>query len=596
MAQVRRCQCGCNQRIPDDAHGNVKYLNVQHRNRAANGIRARSEPSVGIKGRAYDEFRAGGWAELIEDGMTYDEVTALTGINKGTISRMMATFHEEARAARTPAPVIDADLFGDLVRFTEEFFPEDLLPAFHKEWVDAIDSTVSTGQKLLLLAPQRFGKSHLLIRYCLMRIARDPNVRILWVSKTSGLAEKMVGFIRQHLEHNDKLRQAVLGDYGSFVPGRTSGLPWTNSQFTVANRTEIRKTPTMVALGTGGQILGLDADLVILDDPQDRKRCMSPTNRDSDAEWFLTDFLSRKEEDTGVAFIMSRQHIEDLPGHVLRDHADEWDVRIYRSHDPACVIPEANVDAHHECLLWPEKRSWPWLWGQKRENPAHFERNYQNNPTTDATTYITADEIDKIRDRTRRLGDVPSGSRLIAGIDPAEAKPVAATLWGFDGIQRHLVDCGEFSASVVGLREILSSWPAKFGVREFAFEKNMAGSWLVDTEVLRLIREQGLKIHSHYTDRVNKQSLAIGPISMFQRMRTSPPEITLPGAPGPGDDRLTRLIRTYITFDPDWAGHKHADDDLVMASWFPQLVIDSWDRPRQMLMQVDYDSVGGGLL
>jgi len=940
MGLVRRCQCGCNQLLPDEAHGNTRYLNAKHRDRHKRGTSPRSAPTKAVRGRAYEEFCADGWPELIEDGMTYEEVTTLTGINKGTISRLMKAWHQDRDLADAPAPEIDTELFSDLTRFTEVFFPEDQLPDFHKEWVEAIDQTVSTGKKLLLLAPQRFGKaidaetpmltrdqgwipasavrvgdflvgsdggwtrvegvfpqgvteawevtfgdgsslvtcgqhrwavqtryaaagqkrsrqdswqvkttdelreslgtgslrripmiaplkgrdedlpfdpyllgcwlgdgsttaaaitsadpeivqafvdagftptrrvtkgraetvhfvgsafgqglqrvlrdldvfgnkhvpeeylhstaenrlallqglmdtdgtvggstgqvsfsstnpslvqavkwivtslggtwteyaktpwyydaqrervygkpawtvgillpdgmppfrlrrklekvpehqasraprriirsiervadretvcfsvaaedhlfaagrdlvvthnSHLLIKYCLMRIARDPNIRILWVSKTQGLAEKMVGFIRQHLEHNEKLREAVLGSQRSFVPGRTSGLPWTNSQFTIANRTEIRKTPTMVALGTGGQILGLDADLVILDDPQDRKRCLSPANRESDAEWFLTDFLSRKEEDTGVAFIMSRQHIEDLPGHVLRDHADEWDVRVYRSHDPACIVPEREVDKHKDCLLWPEKRSWAWLWGQKRENPAHFERNYQNNPTTDATTYITPDEIAAIRDGTRGVGDIPSGCRLIAGIDPAEAKPVAATLWGYDGIQRHLIDCGEFSASVVGMREILSTWPAKYGVREFAFEKNMAQSWLIDTEVKRLIDTQNLRIHATYTSRVNKQSLAIGPIAMFQRMRTQPPGITLPGKPGLGDDRLNRLIRTFLTFDPDWANSKHSDDDLVLASWFPQLIMDTWERPESRKMTVDYADLGGGL-
>jgi len=552
-------------------------------------------PEIAIRGRAYEEFVADGWPQAIEAGMSYADVTLMSGLPKGTISKLMKSWKIDKAREQEPPPEIDTELFGDLVRFTETFFPEDLIPDFHKEWVEAIDQTVSTGQKLLLLAPQRFGKSQLLIRYCLMRIVRDPNVRILWVSKTQGLAEKMVGFIRQHLEHNERLRQAVIGEHRSFVPGRSSGLPWTNSQFTVATRTEIRKTPTMVAIGTGGQILGLDADLVILDDPQDRKRCLSPANREADAEWFLTDFLSRKEEETGVAFIMSRQHVDDLPGHVLRDHADEWDVRVYRSHDPACIVPEREVDKHVDCLLWPEKRSWPWLWGQKRENPAHFERNYQNNPTTDATTYITPDEIAAIRDGTRGVGDIPSGCRLIAGIDPAEAKPVAATLWGYDGIQRHLIDCGEFSASVVGLREILARWPAAYGVREFAFEKNMAQSWLIDTEVKRLIDTQNLRIHATYTSRVNKQSLAIGPIAMFQRMRTQPPGITLPGKPGLGDDRLNRLIRTFLTFDPDWANSKHSDDDLVLSSWFPQLIMDTWERPESRKMTVDYADLGGGL-
>lgn len=592
MSESRRCLCGCGLALPPDAHGNSKYLNPKHRNRGPNGYKPKGQPSVPLRGPAFDEFVADGWPQLIEDGMPYGEVETLSGINRGTISRMMKAYREDAKIAAAPEIELDEQLFSDLVAFTETFFPEALVPDFHREWVEAIDGVVGSGSKLMLLAPQRHGKSEMLIRYCLMRIARDPNIRILWVSKTAKLAEKMVGYIRQHLEHNTKLRDAVIGEHRSFVPGRTSGLPWTNSEFTIANRTEIRKTPTMVAIGTGGQILGLDADLVILDDPQDRKRCMSPANRDADAEWFLTDFLSRKEEETGVAFIMSRQHIDDLPSRVLKSESEigDWDVRVYRAHDPVCTKPDAAE--HVDCVLWPKKRTWEYLLGQKQANPDHFERNYMNNPVSDATTYITADEIAKIRDNTRQVGEVPSGCRLVAGIDPAEAKPVAAVLWGFDGVHRHVIDAVEASASVVGMREILVRWK-HLGVREFAFEKNMGTAWLLDTEVKSIITRHGLKIHEHYTSRTNKQSLAIGPISMFQKMRSDPPEVTIPGMAGPGQDRIDRLLRSWLSFDPDWAGHKHQDDDLTMASWFGSYVIDGWDRPQSREMQVDYMAFGG---
>jgi hypothetical protein len=546
------------------------------------------------RGPQYQQFVADGWAEeLLAGKWSQYEVAEQTGHPQPTISRWMTAYKVDRRNHEARKSHEREEVFSDLATFTERFFPELDVPGFHREWIDAIASNGDKKGKLLLLAPQRHGKSEMLIRYCLMRICENPDLSILWVSKTASLAEKMVGQVKATLEHHPELAEVALGPGLSFKPPRTSGLSWTDSEFTVAARQTVKKTPTMVAIGTGGTLVGLDADEIILDDPQDHIRCMSPTQRDKDREWFFTDFASRKMEQTALNFIMSRQHIEDLPGIILRDHSEDWDVLTYRAHDPACVFAESKLELHHECVLWPEYRSWKWLFGQKKADESHFERNYMNNPKTDATTYITADEIDLIRDRTRRVGDKPSGSRLIGGIDPAEAKPVAGTLWGYDGIQRHLIDCGEFSASVVGLREILSTWPARYGVREFAFEKNMAGSWLLDAEVLHLIRSQRLIIHQTYTSRVNKQSNAIGPISMFQRMRSAPPEITIPGAPGEGLERIDRLVRSWLSFDPDWAGHKHADDDLVMASWFPQLIIDSWEKPAVRNMLVDYSPFGG---
>jgi len=551
------------------------------------------------RGPQYEQFVADGWAEgILQRKFTQHEVSRRSGFPQPSISRWMQVYKSERRErAVKDSHVADEGLFDDLTKFTEAFFPELDVPGFHREWVDAVESTVSTGRRLLLLAPQRFGKTELLARYCLMRICRDPNIRIVWISRSANKAEEVVDYIKQTLEHNTALVEAALGA-GSFKPQRTSGLPWTGSEFTVANRTSTLKGKTMRAIGVGGSLAGLDADLIILDDPQDRKRSLSPAERASDEEWFTTDFVARKMPHTGVAFIMSRQHTEDLPGIILRDHSQRWDVLTYRAHDPACTLPETVGDSgepnmeHHDCLLWPEFRPWDWLLEQKQSNEDHYERNFQNNPKTDATTYITADEIAKIRDHTRRVGDVPPGCRLIAGIDPAESKPVAAVLWGYDGIHRHVIDCWEASASVVGLREILTEWPRKYGVREFCFETNIAKSWLLDTEVKNLIREKNLRIITHYTDRLNRNSQAIGPVAMFQKMRQEPPEITLPGQKGEGYERIERLIRTFLMFDPDWASSKHADDDLVLAAWFPQLTIDTWATPPVRTMQVDYSPFG----
>lgn len=567
---------------------------------------ARKRKVRSARGPKYQKLLADGVLAKIANGdLSYPEAAAKLDMNKGTLHHYVSTFKHDLELAAVPTPENESDLFTDLAKFTEAFFPELDVPDFHREWIEAIHKNAQECGQLLLLAPQRHGKSEMLIRYCVMRICANPDISILWVSKTASLAEKMVGHVRSILEHHPMLADAVLGQGRSFKPGRTSGLSWTDKEFTVANRTRVRKTPTMVAIGTGGTIVGLDADEMILDDPQDHIRCQSPTQREKDKEWFFTDFASRKMEQTALSFIMSRQHMEDLPGLVMRDHAEDWEILTYQAHDSSCVLPEkvkgpgptgkvANP-AHDEagCVLWPKFRSYKWLMGRRRQDEAHFERNYQNNPRTDATTYITAEDIDNLRDRTRRVGDIPSGCRLIAGIDPAEAKPVAAVLWGYDGLHRHVIDAVEAPASVVGLRQILTLWPARYGCRTFAFEKNIAQSWLLDEEVRRLIQSQRLNLKQFYTSRVNKNSNAIGPISMFQRMRTSPPEITLPGAPGEGQERIDRLVRSWLTFDPDWASSKHADDDLTMASWFPQITMDEWNRPQKREMSLQYDAIGG---
>lgn len=106
-------------------------------------------------------------------------------------------------------------------------------------------------------------------------------------------------------------------------------------------------------------------------------------------------------------------------------------------------------------------------------------------------------------------------------------------------------------------------------------------------------RRNGTTYFTGNTSRINKQSLAIGPVSMFQRMRGELPEVTIPAGRGEGLDRIDRLVRSWLSFDPDWAGHKHADDDLTMASWFGNYVIDSWEKPPVRQMLVEYSPFGG---
>jgi len=625
--RVRTCACGCGKVIPADSDRRRKYLNETHARRMeARRRRARRRKEEGQErqphakptedqgteylsreeskdGRAtarrgpeYEAFLKTEWPDLLAKRIVKSgDAAEAMGASPANVSRWIAAYHEdqvrgEALANHEP----DLSYTDDLGSFTRRYFSNLLVPNFHLEWEDDIDAVVGTGGRLLLLAPQRFGKSELLIRYCLKRIAKDPNISIGWVSKTADLAETMVGYVRQNLDHNESFVEDVLGPGGTFQPPARSGYSWTNSKFTIGNRTQIRKSPTMEALGVGGTIVGRDFDLIILDDPQDRTRCLSPSQREKDSEWMFTDFLSRKEEHTGVAFIMSRQHVDDLPGKILRDHSDDWVIRIYRAHDPACPQPEHEIEAHDDCVLWPEKRSWAWLYQQKQANEAHFQRNYMNDPKTDNTVLVTAADLDRCKDRERHVGDIPKGvTRLVAGIDPADAKPVAAVLWGHepswgDKGRRHIIDIMEAEAGVRGGREILRKWREDYGCTQFVVEKNMAQSWWQDRDIRDLCSTRGISLVQHYTSASNKWSDATGVVAMFSRMRTDPPSITIPWADRASQQKMERLLRVFMLFDPDYANHKHADDDLAMAAWFPNPTMDGWITGTTAKAQVQY--------
>ena len=104
----------------------------------------------------------------------------------------------------------------------------------HQErWIDACvrltkeAQSRNTKEKLLLLAPRDHGKSYLSILYTVWRLCTDRNATILFVSATSGQAEKRLRMVRKFLES-----QKVIDDWASddLPPFRTPDTKWINTQ------------------------------------------------------------------------------------------------------------------------------------------------------------------------------------------------------------------------------------------------------------------------------------------------------------------------------------------------------------------------------
>lgn len=584
--------------LPPDAHHARKYhddacskrMNQRRYRRKKNGKGPSGEPDALVRksdarrGPRYRQFVAEGWPErILAKEVTQKVACDEFDTSAASVSRWMAAYLEDNRPdyqPHEPDEEVKEAVEGGLIAFRKEFFPDRKLPAFQVEWANLLEETIKDRGRTLLLAPQRFGKSQMLIDMCVKLIIEDPDISIGWVSKTADLAETMVGYIRMVLEHDEELIRKALGDHGSFVPPARGGLPWTNGKLTVATRRKIRKSPTVEALGVGGTVVGRDFDIIVIDDMQDRIRATSPSMREKDAEWFFTDLNSRKEEGTALFFICSRQHEDDVPGRIMADHADDWRIRVYQSHDPACTIDERDHDAHQEsdCLLWPEVRTHKWLMSQRRANPEHFQRNYQNNPASDDMTYISAADIADRKSDAFLAGENPGG-KLVAGIDPASAKPTAATLWAYRDGKRHLVDALMAKPGNAGVRQIIQTFRSTYGCSTFVVETNgYQGQIMQDSEVKEMVRRLNVRLRPHYSSRVNKWDSAAGVVGMLHMIANPEGGVVLPAAGDPKVlDRLEMVYRQWLTFDPDVTGNKHAKDDLVMASWFPQLEMDRFE-------------------
>lgn len=618
----------------------------------------RTDIHSAVGGDGFERFANGPWPQDIAEGhRTQTEAALHFEVSQPTIAGWMslhsAALRHNVNAVRWAADHGAQNLreyaLSSFRNFTEVFFPDDLVPDFHEEWDGEITGALDDGRRTMLLAPQRHGKTSFMIRQCLYRIARDPNIRIIVVGKTQDLARKAVGVIRQYLENDPQFAEVLLPPDTGFRPPSRRGLPWTNDEFVVGTRTRILKSPTMVAIGIGGSILGRDADLIVIDDPIDRKSSLSPTEREKVREWFFSDFSSRIEEHTGVIYIGSRQHKEDLCASIISSNASsmasggepDWKVMVYRAHAMSCSRdlidhPDDPDDPDNDCILWPEVRSARWLAEQQRNNPEHFQRNYMNNPSSDAFKPVKADDIErsyaydewlsvnesspmhrKEHPHPRSFGEPHFDTRIVASVDPAVAKKNAAVLWSYTTSPvmmptdpydpssrvvatpvRAIVTYDEPRPGSPGVVDLLEEWTDTYRVTDWVFETNYFADQIAnDRDINDFKARYGLKFHTHYTGRHNKHDERAGLLAMLSSMGSVPPQILLPGATTQSKQNMQRFVTQMLNYDPEAthyaSGQRRAlDDDLLMAAWFGWYWIERQTRFRSTDVVFEYGSGG----
>lgn len=539
------------------------------------------------------EFIDGRWAYKISDeGLSTTEVADHFGVERPTVTRWIAWVQREDNIARRrigwKPPDEATESAKDFLPFRDRYMRQaDRQPYItapcHLRWANAIDDAVANGSQQAIAAPPRHGKTEALVHKCCQLIVNNPNIRILWIGGNEDIAAEAVGMVKAELEGNERLIADFCGPSGTFVPAPRSGKKWTAREFTVATRNANVKGATMKAVGRGGKILSLNADIIICDDIEDDGSTAQPSQREATLRWFNKDVASRKEEHTAWFYIGSRQHPEDLLSHLLEN--DEWDVIVEQAHDDDCTLPPTEHIKHVECMLFPEKRSHRWLMQKRRTVGASiFEMQYLNRPRVEGLVIFDRETVEECLNRTRRIGDVPPGSRLIAGLDPASKQYQAAILWAVNLTTgaRYLVDLeNEKAGSTPHLRRILADWHQRYRVTDWVIEDNIIDDVLAhDDKVLELRSRLGLRFIPHHTTGANKWDARMGVTSMVPLF-----EQRLIDLPYAGEDTQAR-VDVYVTqlvhFNGTPSGRsKWAKDDLVMAGWFPERTVKDWLRSKK---------------
>ena len=557
------------------------------------------------RGNDYPEFVQKYAAKLESKKLTHQQVADAMNISRSVVTKMLAAYVEDKENYESQK---DWEIAEDTVKslqdfkdFRDRYFKTETgelyeTAEFHENWINNIVDAIENGKQQMILSPPRHGKTDLLTHFAVWQICKNPNIRIMWVGGNEDIAKNAVGAVLDHLENNELLNEEINGPGVKFQPKIRSGKSWSSGQFTIGTRTVTGiKSPTMVAVGKGGKILSRDCDLIIADDIEDHGTTIQPSAREQTRQWWTTTLSSRKEEHTAVVVIGSRQHPEDLYNFLLEN--PEFETIVEEAHSTECILPETDIEEHKDCMLWASKRTYKWLMSQKNNadttgGRAIYEMVYLNKAFVEGITMFNSEDIDQCRDVNRRIGHIPAGTHLIAGLDPAATGFQACVLWAANPEtgKMYLVDIeNEKGGGVIQAKKSIQKWYEKYSLAHWVIEENgFQKAIRQDKDIKDYCSRFGIYLEGHQTQK-NKYDPIYGVGSMQQLFQQK--LINLPYGDTESETKSNIYRRQLIYFSSAASKAtkvKNYKSDVVMASWFPLKVIRRLGKERLAEVGLDY--------
>lgn len=258
--------------------------------------------------------------------------------------------------------------------FVKEVWPTFIAGRHHAKMADAFER-VARGEckRLIINMPPRHTKSEF-ASYLLPAwfLGQFPDRKIIQCSHTAELA---VGFGR-------KVRNLVDDpSYQKIFPELKLA-----SDSKAAGRWNTSKKGIYFAIGVGGAVTGMGADLLIIDDPHSEQEAalaeVNPDIYDKTYEWYTSGPRQRLQPGGAIVIVMTRWSKRDLTGEILKDanqneSIGEWEVIEF----PA-ILPSGNP-------LWPEFWELDELLKVKRDVPnSKWQAQYQQNPVSESAAIV----------------------------------------------------------------------------------------------------------------------------------------------------------------------------------------------------------------
>jgi hypothetical protein len=552
---------------------------------------------------------------------------AMAAVNRNEVTFRQWTmkdteFKDRADKARLEGKGVKADL-KDLKDISFEDFSEQFLDTklfdHHRDWIDLIEGREprwlhpsmvyepGAANRTLINVPPEHAKSTVItINYVTYRLATDPNVRIIVVSKTQGMARKFLSAIKTRLSHPNWIKlQTAFGPNGGY---KADSQTWSADMIYLGTgRDSGEKDPTVQALGFGSQIYGARADLIILDDVVMNSNAHE---WEKQIEWLQKEVITRLGRHGKLLIVGTRVAPVDLYK-MIRD-GQQWT----GGKSPFTYFAQpAVLEFDEKPKNW--KTLWPWTdrpEGEKDEaneqglypkwdGPSLFTRRSEVAPSVWAMVYQQEDVVEDaifapaaiagcvngMRKRGVLKPGAPGhpqrleGAYTVIGLDPAMTGNTAAVVATYNRADAmiYILDAVNMTdPTPAKIRDLIEDWVQKYKPQELRIEINAhQKAYALDDDLRNWLSMYGCQLNSHFTGK-NKWDTSFGVASMaglFGSLRDGRFQdnniIELPS--NEGSEGLKALVQQLITWKPETRN----PTDCVMALWFAII------RIRELMQQ-----------
>lgn len=153
---------------------------------------------------------------------------------------------------------------SDLITFIKLVAPTRVLGSIHEELLNWWTRLNAKDHQLVLL-PRDHGKSAMIAYRVAWELTKDPTLRVLYISATSNLAQKQLGFIKQIFDSD--IHRYYWPKHIHPEEGKRS--KWTQSEIELDHPERIKENirdPSIMTAGLTTGITGLHFDIAVLDD------------------------------------------------------------------------------------------------------------------------------------------------------------------------------------------------------------------------------------------------------------------------------------------------------------------------------------------